>query len=331
MGLSYRGAIAVLQLAVFAPCFPLAVFLGFRHGFGRSSGWYFLIVFTLLRIIGAVLYLIDEYHPSQNLLVGALVCSLIGISPLTLLCVGLLSRVYDVGYPLIGCKADTLVCRNDFCSQRLSPMFFRVIGVISLLGLVIGIIGENKIDFSGITIQYANSYSKAATLLFLATWAALVLMFALFVLHLGSIQNGQNRLLIAVGISIPLILVRLIYSLVATLGGVRSFSSVSGNNTIYLCMDVLMEIGVVVVCTAFGLTLSVAHAPVHVDQEQIAINEVSPDGRGNAAYKRVDAAQGQNQQGRLNRQARPKRPFRGPISWLVLSAKDYIQDRRNRA
>ena len=93
MGLSYRGGIAVLQLVVFIPCFPIAVFLGFRHGFGRSSGWYFLIIFTLLRIIGAILYLIDEFHPSKNVLIGALVCSLIGISPLTLLCVGLLSRV----------------------------------------------------------------------------------------------------------------------------------------------------------------------------------------------------------------------------------------------
>ena len=221
-------------------------------------------------------------------------------------------------------------CSNDFCSRRLSPLFFRVIAVISLLGLIIGIVGENKIDFSGTTVQYANSYSKAATLLFLATWVALVLMFALLALRLGLVENGQKRLMIAVAISIPLILVRIIYSLVGVLGGVKSFSSISGSNTIYLCMDVLEEIGVVLVCTAIGLTLSVARAPVHVDQEQVAINDLSPDGRRNAAYKRVDGVQGQSQQGTSTQQRRPRRPFRGPISWLVLSAKDYIEDRRNR-
>ena len=222
-------------------------------------------------------------------------------------------------------------CRNDFCSQRLSPTFFRAIALISLVGLIIGIVGENKINFNGNTIQYANSYSKAATLLFLATWVALVLMFLLLSTRLGSIQNGQKRLLIAVAISIPLILVRLIYSLVSTLGGVRKFSSISGSNTIYLCMDVLMEIGVVLVCTAIGLTLRVVQAPVHVDhEERIAMNDAPTDSQGNAAYKRVNDGQVQTQQGSSGRQGRPKRPFRGPISWLVLSAKDYIQDRRNR-
>ena len=222
--------------------------------------------------------------------------------------------------------------RNDFCTRRLSPTFFRAIALISLVGLIIGIIGENKIDFSGNTIQYANSYSKAATLLFLATWVALVLMFVLLATRLRSIQDGQKRLLIAVAISIPLILVRLIYSLVSTLGGVRKFSSISGSNTIYLCMDVLMEIGVVVVCTVIGLTLRVAQAPAHVDhEEQVAMTDMPMDSQGNAAYKRVNDGQAQNQDRGRGRPARPKRPFRGPISWLVLSAKDYIQDRRNNA
>jgi len=47
MGIDYRDGVSILQLIVFPPCTVLAFLLCFRHGFGKASGWYFMITFSV--------------------------------------------------------------------------------------------------------------------------------------------------------------------------------------------------------------------------------------------------------------------------------------------
>lgn len=92
MTLAYRAVVSVIQLIFFVPGFGLGILLASRHGFGKSSGWYFLIAFTLLRVIGAICEIIASLHFSLGVYITALVCNSIGLAPLTLLCLGMLSR-----------------------------------------------------------------------------------------------------------------------------------------------------------------------------------------------------------------------------------------------
>ena len=50
----YRGKISVLELIVYAPCFPIALWLTIRHGLRRSAGWIYVIIFAEVRAGGAM-------------------------------------------------------------------------------------------------------------------------------------------------------------------------------------------------------------------------------------------------------------------------------------
>jgi hypothetical protein len=93
MALAYRAIISIVQLIFYIPAFGLGILLALRHGFGKSSGWYFLMAFTLLRTIGAICEIIASQDFSVGVYIAALICNSIGLAPLTLLCLGLLSRV----------------------------------------------------------------------------------------------------------------------------------------------------------------------------------------------------------------------------------------------
>jgi uncharacterized protein YhhL (DUF1145 family) len=94
MTVSYRESISILQVIVYGPVLVLGLLLNLRHGFAKSSGWFFLITLAILRLIGAICWLVYASSPSNDVAIAAIVCTSIGISPLTLLCMGLLSRVY---------------------------------------------------------------------------------------------------------------------------------------------------------------------------------------------------------------------------------------------
>jgi uncharacterized membrane protein (DUF485 family) len=71
------------------------------------------------------------------------------------------------------------------------------------------------------------------------------------------IQQGERRLVLAVAISVPFILVRLIYSAILSFAHNPRFNLISGSVTINLVMAVLEEFVVIIVCLGVGLTLRV--------------------------------------------------------------------------
>lgn len=94
MSLDYRHGLSVLELAVYVPALFMALWMAFHHGFGRSSGWLFFVVFSLLRIIGSSTYLATISNPTNvSLFTTWAVCNSIALSPLTVALIYLLSRV----------------------------------------------------------------------------------------------------------------------------------------------------------------------------------------------------------------------------------------------
>ena len=94
MTVTYHHGISILEVGVFIPSFFLALLLTTRHGFSNSSGFFWLLLFTLTRIVGACCDLATIQHYPKDLYIASAICSSIGLSPLILACSGLLSRAY---------------------------------------------------------------------------------------------------------------------------------------------------------------------------------------------------------------------------------------------
>ena len=97
MTLSYRQGVSIAILIFHIPALAIAIFLSIRHGLRRASGWRFMIVFTLARVLGSCLELATIRQPdNQSLYIGYATLLNVALSPLMLVCFGLLSRVISV-------------------------------------------------------------------------------------------------------------------------------------------------------------------------------------------------------------------------------------------
>lgn len=92
--ITYSDGVAIAEVVYYAPALPLALYVAYKHGFSRSSGWIFLTVFCIIRIVGAGAQLATIGNPSNDTpYTIALICTVLGLSPLLLSTLGLLSRV----------------------------------------------------------------------------------------------------------------------------------------------------------------------------------------------------------------------------------------------
>ncbi|CZR60777.1 uncharacterized protein PAC_10673 [Phialocephala subalpina] len=302
MTISYREAIAITQVVFFAPALLGGIFLALRHGFSKSSGWVLLITFSLLHLIGAILEIISIEHPSKSVITGALVCISIGISSLTLICLGLLARV------------------NQSAEMPISRSIFQILSTISLAGLCLGVYGGTQLadTTNAANFTYYISYSKIAIGIFTGIFVVAFLMFLFLTTKLSYIPPGEKRLLLAVGLSYPILVIRFTYSLFVDFAGDKKFNSFFRDATFYLCMAVLTEFVVVVICEMTGFALRKLPKGELNDREAMEMN------RGHVPVNSTDSNSTGTylNGGRRNRVEKPKRKFKGPISWLYFQAHD---------
>lgn len=133
--------------------------------------------------------------------------------------------------------------------------------------MILGIVGGSITKYTSENFEITPE-TKASIVIFVLVFLVLVACFLFFAFNIARIQSGERRILIAVGISIPFIAVRLIYSLIFDFTNNLTFSSSFGNVTIYLCMSVIEEFVVVVVCIAVGFTLRVITIGTPTDENE---------------------------------------------------------------
>ncbi|PQE05583.1 transmembrane protein [Rutstroemia sp. NJR-2017a BBW] len=243
MAISYRNGVAIGELVIYIPSLFIALLLTFRHGFRRSSGWYFLIVFSLARIIGPCMQLAAINNPSVSLYTGALILQNVGLSPLILATLGLLSRVIE----------SINRTHRTFIQTRM----LKLVEIISVVGLILGIVGGiNASDSFTTTGKWVpGSLSKVGNVLFIVSYAAIVMASIITSFSISHAEDGEKRILLGIAIALPFLFVRLLYAIISTFTHSKQFSSFTGSVTILLCMSLLMELAVVVVYEGIGVTL----------------------------------------------------------------------------
>ncbi|XXG96584.1 hypothetical protein Hte_002871 [Hypoxylon texense] len=244
MALTEQSNISIAQIVIFVPSLFLALVLAIRHGFGRSSGWFYLIAFSLARIIGASLQLATISDPTNiGLHVGAATLQNIGLSPLIMVMLGLIGRA--------------LGTIQNSTTSLISQKRMRLIHVIALVGLILSAIGGSNSgsDLSKTGVYTVSSLTQAGIGLLIAAYVLLVLTTIVVATQISYVESGEKRLVLAVGLSLPFLLIRLAYSAESVYGHNSSFNQISGNINIQLGMAVIMEMIVTAICEGIGMTL----------------------------------------------------------------------------
>ena len=121
MTLTNRQILDVVIIAYYAVALPLSVWLVVKHGFGRQQGWFYLVLLSLLRLIGSGTGYAYVKNPTSNsLLEASVICDSIGISPLLLALCGILDRV-----------------NNGMNGYGVNKNFGRMIHIPVILGLIV--------------------------------------------------------------------------------------------------------------------------------------------------------------------------------------------------
>lgn len=202
--------------------------------------------------------------PSVSLYTGALILQNIGLSPLILTTLGLLSRALDS----INRNTHTLI----------QPRLLKVIEVITLVGLILGIVGglDASDTYTSTGKWVPGTESKVSNILFIISFVAIVATTMFTSFSIQHAENGEKRILLGIAIALPFLFVRLLYSVLSTfVSHSTKFNSLTGSVSVLLCMCLLEELVIVVVYLAIGVTLKVKPEDVVADMEMQRISGTS--------------------------------------------------------
>ncbi|OJD37998.1 uncharacterized protein BKCO1_500079 [Diplodia corticola] len=245
--LTTRNNISIALIALYTPALLLSLLLTARHGLRRSSGWRFLLTFSLARLLAAAFQLSTIAHPSDaSLYIGEWVLLGIALSPLELVSLGLLSRV-----------AGSINKTRPETAVTITPRHVRMVQVLNAAGLALAVAGGveaagnvgagGRVQVSGLT--------KGAVGLFVASFVAIVGIAAVVWKDVACAEPGEKRLLVAVGGTTPFLLVRVVYTALSVYTGEMRFNPVMGDVGYLLGMALVMELVIVYAFLGVGLTL----------------------------------------------------------------------------
>ncbi|KAG0651437.1 hypothetical protein D0Z07_2076 [Hyphodiscus hymeniophilus] len=202
---------------------------------------------------------------------------------------------------------------NDFTAQRIDIRFFRYPSLLSLVGLCLGITG-GIIASKASDPFHVNILTKVAIIIFTAVYVVVITILVFLLLRISQVNKEERRLLIVTTICSPFIATRLVYALISDYANNQLFSAAYGNLTIYLCMAVIEELVVVILCAAIGFTVPVV--PEEATMEGMSLNTREDSGKNPSEPA-------------LRQQVKPKRRG-GPITWLYRTNMPYIEGAGNR-
>ena len=136
-------------------------------------------------------------------------------------------------------------------------LILRLSHIPIILGLILAIVGGNKLsdnpnDTSD--INEGEKFEKAGGIMFLIGYVILFGATVVTGLEFRNLPWGEKRILGAVVAALPLLAVRLLYSLISDFADNNTFNILYGNATVQLCMAIVEEMIVTVFYLIAGVT-----------------------------------------------------------------------------
>lgn len=233
-----RDSIALVELIFYIPFALLSIFVCYRHGFHQSSGWIYTLILCIVRIIGSICQFVQDQSQSTSLLETVLVLDSVGLSPLLLATLGLLSRFVN------------------FINTKSTPNFtlrhFRILQLVIVVGLILGIVGGTSTTYASGTYQTPVT-SKVGVILYIVGFVGLIIIFILSTPKVSRIPSRERRVPLVVALALPFIFVRLIYSILSVFLHNHLFSTAAGSVPVRITMSLIEEFIVVSLYASLGL------------------------------------------------------------------------------
>ncbi|KAF2006386.1 hypothetical protein P154DRAFT_603964 [Amniculicola lignicola CBS 123094] len=236
-----RDWVSIVEPIFYIPTLVVAIITCFRHGFHRSSGWIYTLILCIVRIAGAVCQLLEHTDHSSGLIKATIIIDSIGLSPLLLATLGMLSRFVD------------------FINTRSTPIFgvkhFRILQLLITLGLILSVAGGSSGTTSPDGTIKISSTSKVGVVLYIVAYVGLGAVYFISASRTGLIPEKERRVPVAVLFALPLICVRLIYSACSVFIHDHLFNIINGSVVVLFVMAVLEEFIVVLIYLALGFAV----------------------------------------------------------------------------
>lgn len=234
-----RDSIALAELIFYVPFTVLSALVCCHHGFARSSGWIYTHILCVVRIIGSICQFVSHHNRSLSLLKTVSLLDSVGLSPLLLATLGLLSRFIDF--------------INAESRPRFTTRHFRIIQLVLLVGMVLAIVGGTNVSIDADGIYEIPSTSKIGVILYVVGFVGITFVFALSVRQGSIVPSKEHRVPIAITLALPFIFARLIYSVLSVFLHNHLFSVATGSIPVRIGMAVIEEFVVVAVYAILGL------------------------------------------------------------------------------
>ncbi len=226
----------------------------------------------------------------------------------------------------------------------MSLVIYRFVSFLNLAALGFGIYGAYKVSQDSLSTgqNVANPFADTALIAFAVVFALSVLFFLYLWAQIRTIGTRERRTLFAVLIAIPLFAVRIIYALIGDFARNKSFNPYNGDETIYLCMDVLEEIAIVYIFLATGFSLpplsksdnvprdleNSSNSPSNEDTRK---HHRSPQSSSAPLHEKRQSHTAHNKKQPRTSEHPPQRAktAAGPITWIYYTAQDSLERRRN--
>jgi hypothetical protein len=265
MTLDFRDGVSILKLVIYTPYFFASLYVCFKMGFMKGSGWIYLSIFCLLRIVGSSAQLASISSHSTTTYTIAAVCDAVGLTPLFLASLGLISRAY---YSILNSPVKGMLF--SMTVLRIPQIVTTVAGILCIVGAT----SVNNIqDFT------KESTVHIGVILYVVSYIILFILTIIAAAVYVKQRSGERALILAVGAALPFLLVRILYTLIACFAhNASSFNLVTGSVAINLVMAVLEEIIVVAIYTITGIKQEVV--PKEQQQQSPANRMAYRAGRG---------------------------------------------------
>ena len=251
------GYVSIAELIVYIPALIATAMVTSRHGAHRASGWIYIIILCAVRIAGAVCQLLTYHDKSEGLLKATLIMDSIGISPLLLATLGVLSRLYVMSSK--SSRGRSNMYRSvDWINSRGTQVFgmkqFRLVQLLITIGLILSIAGGTSGSSSDGQVT-VSAMVKAGIILYIVAFAGITVILVMSFGYTTAVPIQERRSPVAITIAWPLVLVRLIYSALASFMDNHIFSIVGGSIGVRVGMAVVEEWLVVIDYLILGFIL----------------------------------------------------------------------------
>jgi hypothetical protein len=246
MTLTNRNVLSIIQCVFYVPATVLSLLLCIRHccrGRQAQIAWIFLYLYCHVRVAEAALGLATIGTSSVAVYATSILFSLIGVPFLLLTAYGLLNRVYinlAKNYP-----------------TRIKGWHIKILQFPFTAAIALCARGA-----SSSTADASNSGDYEPQILTKAGLALCAIAFVVMLILTGAIfrreshvELNDQRLLNIVIVSLPLLLVRMLYTVLVTFWNRDLFKSYEGDVLVEGLMAVLPEMVVVVIYTIEGFNL----------------------------------------------------------------------------